>query len=206
MFKIIIVIRFWTCLDIWAETWYWSIVCGKSVLFLIEVEYLARYLGRLIQENNPSEERPQAATPCLCLLASSGAFYVVVIRPVQCRLFPQPVLEDGTSRLEVFSSIWVGCNMKHVHTFACPVFVLQNALASGELLPVSTHQIRPQPWTQSYPCKECLPGTQFDDWVHISTVPLSIWWLLWDNTSWRTWCFWQHLLAATSKTFSRYST
>ncbi len=46
-----------------------------------------------------------------------------------------PVLEDGTSRLELFSSIQVGCNMKHVHTFACPVFALQNALASGKSLP-----------------------------------------------------------------------
>jgi hypothetical protein len=42
-----------------------------------------------------------------------------------------PVLEDGTSRLELFSSIRVGCNMKHVQTLGCPVFVLQNALASG---------------------------------------------------------------------------
>jgi hypothetical protein len=42
-----------------------------------------------------------------------------------------PVLEDGTSRLELFSSIQVGANMKHVHTFACPVFALQNALAAG---------------------------------------------------------------------------
>jgi hypothetical protein len=46
-----------------------------------------------------------------------------------------PVLEAGTSRLELFSLIRVGCNMKHVHTFACPVFALQNALASGKLLP-----------------------------------------------------------------------
>ncbi len=46
-----------------------------------------------------------------------------------------PVLKDGTSRLELFSSIQVGCNMKHVHTFACPVFALQNALASGKSLP-----------------------------------------------------------------------
>ena len=37
-----------------------------------------------------------------------------------------PVLEDSTWRLELFSSIRVGCNMKHVHTFGCPVFVLQN--------------------------------------------------------------------------------
>jgi hypothetical protein len=49
--------------------------------------------------------------------------------------FCLPVLEDGTSRLELFSSIWVGCSIKHVHTFACPVFALQNALASGKLLP-----------------------------------------------------------------------
>ena len=46
-----------------------------------------------------------------------------------------PVLEDGTSRLELFSSIRVGCNMKHMHTFACPVFALDNALASGKSLP-----------------------------------------------------------------------
>jgi hypothetical protein len=46
-----------------------------------------------------------------------------------------PVLEDGTSRLELFSSVRVGCNMKHVHTFGCPVFALQKALASGNQLP-----------------------------------------------------------------------
>ena len=46
-----------------------------------------------------------------------------------------PVLEDGTSRLELFSSIRVGCNMKHVRTFGCPVFVLQNTLALGNQLP-----------------------------------------------------------------------
>ncbi len=46
-----------------------------------------------------------------------------------------PVLEYGTSRLELFSSICVGSNMKHVHSFGCPVFALQNALASGKSLP-----------------------------------------------------------------------
>jgi hypothetical protein len=46
-----------------------------------------------------------------------------------------PVLEDSTSRLELFSLIRVGCNMKHVHTFDCPVFALQNTLASGNQLP-----------------------------------------------------------------------
>ncbi len=46
-----------------------------------------------------------------------------------------PVLEDGTSRLELFSSIQVGRNLKHVHTFGCLVFALQNMLASGNQLP-----------------------------------------------------------------------
>jgi hypothetical protein len=46
-----------------------------------------------------------------------------------------PVLEDGTTRLEIFSSIQVGSNLKHVHTFDCPVFALQNVLASGSQLP-----------------------------------------------------------------------
>ncbi len=45
-----------------------------------------------------------------------------------------PVLEDGTSRLELFSSIWVGSNLRHVHTFGCQVFALQNVLASGSQL------------------------------------------------------------------------
>jgi hypothetical protein len=35
-----------------------------------------------------------------------------------------PVLEDGTSRLEHFSSIQVGSKMKHHHAFGCPVFAL----------------------------------------------------------------------------------
>ncbi len=59
-----------------------------------------------------------------------------------------PVLEDGTSRLELFSSIRVGCNMKHVHTFGCPVFAVQNALASGNQLPPRARlglNLRPSP-------------------------------------------------------------
>jgi hypothetical protein len=46
-----------------------------------------------------------------------------------------PVLEDGTSRLKLFSSIQVGSNLKYVQNFRCPVFALQNVLASGSQLP-----------------------------------------------------------------------
>jgi hypothetical protein len=44
-------------------------------------------------------------------------------------------MEDGTSRLELVSSIQVGSNLRHVHTFGCPVFALQNVLASRSQLP-----------------------------------------------------------------------
>ena len=46
-----------------------------------------------------------------------------------------PVLEDGTSRLELFSGIRVGTRMRTLHTFGCPVFALRNELASGNSLP-----------------------------------------------------------------------
>ncbi len=42
---------------------------------------------------------------------------------------------EGKSRIELFSGTDVGSNMKHNHTFGCPVFALQNALASGGTLP-----------------------------------------------------------------------
>jgi hypothetical protein len=42
-----------------------------------------------------------------------------------------PVLEDGNSRLEHFSSIQVSSKMKHHHAFGCPVFALENDLAAG---------------------------------------------------------------------------
>ena len=41
----------------------------------------------------------------------------------------------GTSRMEAFILIRVGTKMKHLHTFGCPVFALQNELASGSSLP-----------------------------------------------------------------------
>ncbi len=46
-----------------------------------------------------------------------------------------PVLEDGTSKLECFSSIRIGRKMKHHHAFGCPVFALENDLAAGSPIP-----------------------------------------------------------------------
>jgi hypothetical protein len=46
-----------------------------------------------------------------------------------------PVLKDGRSRLEMFSSIRVGSSMKTLHTFGCPVLALHHALAGGKSIP-----------------------------------------------------------------------
>ena len=46
-----------------------------------------------------------------------------------------PIRDGGVSRLEQFSSIRVGTKMRQLHSFGCPVFALQNDLASGSSLP-----------------------------------------------------------------------
>jgi len=46
-----------------------------------------------------------------------------------------PTLQDGVSLLELFSGTRVGSRMKDQHTFACPVFALQNSLAAGNSIP-----------------------------------------------------------------------
>ncbi len=148
-----------------------------------------------------------AATPCSCLLASSVAFCIVAICPAQCHPSPQLFVSAGGWDVEAWA---IQLNSSRVQYEACAHFCMSSVCTTKcigfkqvatEM--VSTCQISPQPRTQSYPCKECLLGTQFDDWVCISTVPLLVWWLLWDDTSWWTWCFQHHLLAATSRTFLR---
>ena len=49
---------------------------------------------------------------------------------------------NGKSRLEIFSELEVGLSMKHNHTFRCPVFALQNALAVGSRLPTLSPRAR----------------------------------------------------------------
>jgi hypothetical protein len=103
-----------------------------------------------------------------------------------------PVLEDGTSRLELFSSIRVGCNMMHVHTFGCPVFALQKSTSFKQSIATMVTLRAPcwsQSWTKPNACEECLPGTQLNYWVCLTTVSLTLQQLFRDNSSWRTICF-----------------
>ncbi len=82
------------------------------------------------------ERRKQLLHACACWPAAVHfALWPYILHNAALLHNSLPMLEDGTLRLELFSSIQVGCNMKHVHTFACLVFALQNALASGNFLP-----------------------------------------------------------------------
>ena len=83
-----------------------------------------------------------------------------------------PVLEDGTSRLELFSSIHVGANMKHMHTFGCPVFALQNALALGNNYH-DGHLVHALGSILAT-CKERVLGTQLKYRVCLTAVSLSL--------------------------------
>jgi hypothetical protein len=84
----------------------------------------------------PFGKRVQATAPRMHPLARGGPLCIVANALQNAAYLHNnlPVLEDDTSRLELFSSIQVGSNLKHVHTFGCPVFALQNVLASGNQL------------------------------------------------------------------------
>ena len=69
---------------------------------------------------------PQAVSTALWPYALRSAAYLNNVLPT---------LEGGQSKLELFSGIRVGSNMKVLHTLFCPVFALQNALAAGHSIP-----------------------------------------------------------------------
>jgi hypothetical protein len=68
-------------------------------------------------------------------IAVHFALWPYALRNAMLLHYSLSILEDGTLRLELFSSIRVGANMKHMHTFGCSVFALQNALPLGKQLP-----------------------------------------------------------------------
>jgi hypothetical protein len=80
----------------------------------------------------------------MCLLAAGSALCPMAICPAQCSApLQQPASAGGRHiKARAFSSIRVGSNMKHVHTFGCPVFTLQNELASGKSLPRWSPRVR----------------------------------------------------------------
>ena len=44
-------------------------------------------------------------------------------------------LGSTQSRLEKFARVQVAPSLKHIHTFGCPAFALQSALAAGKSIP-----------------------------------------------------------------------
>ncbi len=90
---------------------------------------------RSIRDLSKSAHKQLLHAPACWLQAVHFALWPYALRNAALLHNSLPVLEDGTLRLELFSSICIGSNMKHVHTFGCPVFALQNELASGKSLP-----------------------------------------------------------------------
>jgi hypothetical protein len=88
-----------------------------------------------------SHQRPvgclEAAPLCQTALVTSSELCLMALCPMICCSPEQRLtnLKEGQSKLELFSGTWVGSNMKFMHTFGCPVFALQNALASGKSIP-----------------------------------------------------------------------
>ncbi len=71
-----------------------------------------------------TSQRARASNCCMLVLAGHRqhfALWPYALHNAVLLHNSLSVLEDGTSRLVLFSSICVGCNMKHVHTFGCPV-------------------------------------------------------------------------------------
>jgi hypothetical protein len=67
--------------------------------------------------------------------AASTALWPYALRSAAYLNNVLPMLEDGQSKLELFSGIQIGSSLKSMQTFGCPVFALQNALAAGHSIP-----------------------------------------------------------------------
>ncbi len=100
-------------------------------------------------DSGSAGERPQAATPCSCLLASSGAFFIVAIRPAQRRPSPQQFASAGGWDIKALA---IQLNLRRVQYEACAHFCVPSVCITKCIgfrqvatQMVSTHQIRPQP-------------------------------------------------------------
>jgi hypothetical protein len=75
---------------------------------------------------------PQAVSTALWLYALRSAAYLINVLPT---------LDKGQSKLELFSGVRVGSNMKALHTFACPVFAPQTLWLLVNLFPDGTQEL-----------------------------------------------------------------
>ncbi len=72
------------------------------------------------------QQWPQTVSTALWPYALCNAAYLSNVLPAH---------KGGQSRVELFSRIRVGSNMRFLHTFGCPVFALHNSLALNTSLP-----------------------------------------------------------------------
>ncbi len=103
--------------------------CGVNAHFQYGIaERAIRNLSKSVQKQllHAKQHWPQAVSTALWPYAFRSAAHLHNMLPT---------LEEGQSRLELFSGIKVGSSMRTMHTFGCPVFALQNALAAGHSIP-----------------------------------------------------------------------
>jgi hypothetical protein len=122
-------------------------------------------ISKMAPPSAASATSPRAHASNRCTLALAGPHQCTLqYDSTPCVLLHNnmPVLEDGTSRLEVFSSTRVGANMKHVHTFGCPVFALQKHTSFGQSFAKMVTSRAPwaQSWTKPNARKQCVSDTQ----------------------------------------------
>jgi hypothetical protein len=90
---------------------------------------------RAIRDLSESAQKQLLRTRQRWPAAVHTALWPYALRNVALLHNTLPMLEDGSSWLELFSSIQVGAKIAHNHTFACSVFALQNELAAGNTIP-----------------------------------------------------------------------
>ncbi|KAL7527381.1 hypothetical protein ACHAWF_002156 [Thalassiosira exigua] len=54
------------------------------------------------------------------------------LRQAACNDYLVPRNDEGLSKLDLFGNLRVSANLKSIHTFGCPVYVLDSRLASGK--------------------------------------------------------------------------
>jgi hypothetical protein len=84
---------------------------------------------RQASHQGPLGKHKETTAPCTRLLAGGFPLCIVAICIKKCSLPSQQPTSAGRWHIRV------GSNLKHVHTFGCPVFALQNVLASVSQLP-----------------------------------------------------------------------
>ena len=97
--------------------------------------------------------------------------------------FPEP--GEIASPLKLFTSSQVCPNLKQLHPFGCPVYVLQAPLQNRSKLPRWQECTRLGVYLGTFPlsCNKCRPHPQSNNWPSKPPIPLRLRRLLFDTST-----------------------